>query len=417
MLNRSSSRVGVGATNTFSVEINSASTSCKNVVILNTVWTILEEADGVKGVCSFVSTNNTTAVVEALKVGNANIRAAVTCEYDEDNGSGGTIHKQETFLNGNEMVVVSNPNVTVNGWYYDENVGNWQFYENYVAVSNVWKENKGKYYYLKSDTYMAKNMVIMEKVSENTTNYYYVGNDGAMKMGYLLRDNTGKALRYFSKESGKSVKNTEITIDGVTYEFDEDGIASVKSYGTSDDTTPHFEKGSSNKVYWYEDGVRQGTLDDSNGVMGDGTIRGREIYDPVSDGWYWLDAVYDGAKAVSKEVWMPYIYQDELNWGDDEINANAAESGDMAEQVKEVIKIHQNGGDANEGAGKWVRYDDDGKMYKGWLKITGDLAELYPSQSGNTYYYDLKTGLMAKGYVTIDGTQYHFDETTGARTN
>ena len=182
---------------------------------------------------------------------------------------------------------------------------------------------------------------------------------------------------------------------------------------TSEDTTNHFENWSS-KSFWYENGERQGTLEDSNGVMGDGTVRGREIYDPKTDGWYWLDAEYCGAKAVNKEVWMPYIYQDELNWGDDEINANAAESGDMAEQVKNVIKIHQNGGGGSEGAGKWVRYDDDGKMYKGWLKITGDLAELYPTQSGNTYYYDLKTGLMAKGDVKINGTQYHFDETTGA---
>ena len=31
--------------------------------------------------------------------------------------------------------------------------------------------------------------------------------------------------------------------------------------------------------YWYENGVRQGTEG-----------RGKEIYDPGSDAWYWLDA-------------------------------------------------------------------------------------------------------------------------------
>jgi len=36
--------------------------------------------------------------------------------------------------------------------------------------------------------------------------------------------------------------------------------------------------------YWYENGVRQGT-----------TGRGKEIYDPKSDAWYWLDAVQGGA--------------------------------------------------------------------------------------------------------------------------
>jgi len=156
--------------------------------------------------------------------------------------------------------------------------------------------------------------------------------------------------------------------------------------------------------YWYEDGIRQGTYDDPKGVLGDGTVRGREIYDPESDGWYWLDAVYDGAKAVNKEVWMPYIYQNEADWGAEEIAMNASASGDMAEQVIREI---------NNRSGKWVRYDENGKMYKGWYTVEGTQASIYPDQEGNTYYYDPKTGLMAKGEVTIDGQTYYFDEITG----
>ncbi len=160
------------------------------------------------------------------------------------------------------------------------------------------------------------------------------------------------------------------------------------------------------KSYWYEGGIKQGTYNDPKGVIGDGTVRGREIYDSASDGWYWLDACYDGAKATSKEVWMPYIYQNEADWSDTEIwnNANASDSG-MAQQVHDAIVNKQ---------GKWVRYDSNGKMYKGWYTVEGVDADLYPSQAGNTYYYDNKTGLMAKGYLTIDGVQYHFDENTGA---
>lgn len=139
-------------------------------------------------------------------------------------------------------------------------------------------------------------------------------------------------------------------------------------------------------------------------MLGDGVVRGREIYDPDSDGWYWLDACYDGAKACSKEVWMPYIYQDEENWSEQEIRDVAYASGDMANQV--VAAIH-------EGTGKWVRYDADGKMYKGWYTVSYSEAALYPSQVGNTYYYDPITGLMAKGYVIIGGRTYHFNEVTG----
>ncbi len=173
-----------------------------------------------------------------------------------------------------------------------------------------------------------------------------------------------------------------------------------------------YERG--NWSFWYEGKVRQGTYDDPKGVLGDGTVRGREICDnEIKDingngTWFWLDSVYDGAKAVGKEVWMPYIYQDEANW-DDATKANIAAESDygmegMGRCVLDAI---------NNKAGKWVRYDNDGKMLKGWVTITGDLATAYPDQKGNVYYYDTRTGLMAKGWVKIDGKDYFFDETTG----
>ena len=159
--------------------------------------------------------------------------------------------------------------------------------------------------------------------------------------------------------------------------------------------------------YWYENGIRQGTFSDPQGVVGDGTIRGREIYDSATNGWYWLDSVYDGAKAVGKEVWMPYIYQDEDTWDDARKVSTAYESDSgMGDCVLDAIRTKK---------GKWVRYDENGKMLKGWVTIEGELAKLYPKQAGNTYYYDSRTGLMAKGWVTLNGVRYHFDETTGAR--
>ncbi|MBR2812788.1 MAG: InlB B-repeat-containing protein [Solobacterium sp.] len=138
------------------------------------------------------------------------------------------------------------------------------------------------------------------------------------------------------------------------------------------------------KKYWFENWVRQGIKGDPKNITDTvfGYERGREIYDPESDGWYWLDAIYDGAKAESKEVWMPYLFQDDLLKG------------------------------ANK-EGKWVRYDADGKMIKGWYTVFGADAALYPEQAGNTYCYDLLTGQMCKGYWTIGDEIYHFDETTG----
>ena len=113
------------------------------------------------------------------------------------------------------------------------------------------------------------------------------------------------------------------------------------------------------KDYWYENGVKQGT-----------TGRGKEIYDPDSDAWYWLDNVQKGAKAVSKDV-----YQE-------------SEAGQWAENA--------------DGTGKWVRYDADGHMVKGWQ-----------TTDQGTYYFDPVYGTMAKGNAEIDGITYYFDVNTG----
>lgn len=126
--------------------------------------------------------------------------------------------------------------------------------------------------------------------------------------------------------------------------------------------------------YWYEDGIVQGTYNDPKGVMGyDPELnvfinRGREIFDHTSNSWYWLDSINNGAAAHNKEVWIPYIFQDE----------------------------------ATPSGGKWVRYDHEGHMIKGWFSI-----------DGRTYFYDHETGAMLKGWHWIDGRRCHFNELTG----
>ena len=53
-------------------------------------------------------------------------------------------------------------------------------------------------------------------------------------------------------------------------------------------------------------------------------------------------------------------------------------------------------------AGKWVRYDANGGMVKGWYTV-----------GGRKYYYDPTTGAMVKGPRVIDGKVYNFDSVTG----
>ena len=179
--------------------------------------------------------------------------------------------------------------------------------------------------------------------------------DGHMVKGWQTTD---QGTYYFDPVYGTMAKGTA-TIDGMTYYFD-------TNTGILQSTSP-VENGwwsDGGQAYWYENGVRQG-YDPNNA-----DYRGKEIYDPDSDAWYWLDNVQQGAKAVSKDV-----YQE-------------SEAGQWA--------------DREDGTGKWVRYDADGHMVKGWQ-----------TTDQGTYYFDPVYGTMAKGNAVIDGATYYFDVNTG----
>ena len=178
-------------------------------------------------------------------------------------------------------------------------------------------------------------------------------------------DGTGKWVRY--DENGHMVKGWQTTDKG-TYYFDLITGAMAKGAGDIDGVPCAFDEYTGIALdgqwltikgadFWYEKGVRQGL---------DG--RGKEIYDPASDAWYWLDAVDQGKKATSKDV-----YQE-------------SKAGQWADRA--------------DGTGKWVRYDAQGHMIKGW-------------SADKRYYFDPIYGTMAKGDAVIDGRTYHFDKNTG----
>ncbi len=175
--------------------------------------------------------------------------------------------------------------------------------------------------------------------------YYFESVTGTMMKGPVILEDGRKV--FYDTATGQMVKG-EYTVNGQTYIFDEiDGhlISGNESL---------FWIYADGKDYWYENWQRQGW--EPSNIW----YRGKEIYDPASNAWYWLDNVQQGAKAVSKDV-----YQE-------------------------------------SSGGKWVRYDAQGSMIKGWNE-----------QNGSRYYFDLITGAMAKGNVVIDGVSCYFDENTG----
>ena len=195
--------------------------------------------------------------------------------------------------------------------------------------------------------------------------------------GHMVKgwQTTEAGTYYFDPVYGTMAKG-DVVIDGQSYYFNKDtGI--LERSGQTDDDGNSFLTDGWHKVdgvnYWYENGVRQGVKYNADGSI-DTSYRGKEIYDPSTEAWYWLDCVQNGAVAKNKDV-----YQESAagQWG-----AGTNENG--------------------EKVGKWVRYDENGYMVKGWNE-----------KDGNKYYFDPVYGTMAKGMVDIEGKKYEFDSVSG----
>ena len=244
---------------------------------------------------------------------------------------------------------------------------------------NGWVEENGKKYWYENGVKQGTTGRGKEIYDPNSDAWYWLDavQGGAMTVSKDVYqesaagqwadkpDGTGKWVRY--DENGHMVKGWQTTDKG-TYYFDLITGAMAKGAGDIDGVPCAFDEYTGIALdgqwltikgadFWYEKGVRQGL---------DG--RGKEIYDPASDVWYWLDAVEQGKKATSKDV-----YQE-------------SEAGQWA--------------DRPDGTGKWVRYDAQGHMIKGW-------------SADKRYYFDPIYGTMAKGDAVIDGRTYHFDKNTG----
>ena len=231
-----------------------------------------------------------------------------------------------------------------------------------------WKTVNGKDYWYENGVKQGTTGRGKEIYDPDSDAWYWLdanrGGAKAVSKDVYQESNGGKWVRYDA--NGHMIKGWDTNDDG-TYYFDLVTGAMTKGDATIDGLPCSFDtvtgiglncawKYINGKDYWYEGGKRQG-YDPNNAAY-----RGKEIYDPASNGWYWLDNVQQGAKAVSKDV-----YQE-------------------------------------SSGGKWVRYDANGQMIKGWN-----------TNADGTYYFDPITGAMAKGTTTIDGMTYYFDPATGVK--
>lgn len=150
----------------------------------------------------------------------------------------------------------------------------------------------------------------------------------------------------------------------------------VRAEGNRSDTVEevgHWEY-SYDGDYWIERGKRQGVYGDPLNITDTiyGIERGREIYDPESDAWYWLDACRGGARARNKEVWFPYVFQGEK---------------------------------PGSTQGKWCLYGDRGEMIKYFVvSYEPDYGKDYKPIPGTYHkrlrFYHAITGALIKGHIT-----------------
>ncbi len=270
-------------------------------------------------------------------------------------------------------ITYAQPGSDQSGWYREGNTLYWLDAGEIARDKEVYDPASDAWYWFDLDGTMATNKDAFVPTNAERTEGKWVRYDenGGMIKGEQFYN--GGWYR-FDWISGEMIKGWFDAGDGKMYYYDPQWGTRVHGLVEIEDIEYAFNNETGAMLdcewyvvegakFWYEDGVRQG-------LEG----RGKEIYDPASDAWYWLDAVDDGKMAVSKDV---YQESEAGDWGD--------------------IK-----GDDGKLYGKWVRYDENGHMIKGW-------------SADGLYYFDVTYGTMAKGTAVIDGVTYTFDTATGVR--
>ena len=293
-----------------------------------------------------------------------------------------------------------------------------------------WQTINGKTYYFNvwaGD--MAKNE---SKIGDY---WYYFGNDGVMRTGFVTLTDTGKTRVVYYSTQGQ-LQYGQQTINSKTYYFniwtgeEETGVVYnantklLQYYGESDGSLSKGTVTIGGKKYTLDN---NGNIPLSNGenqvngnwylydasakklktgfqsVSGNRTV----YYDPdtaimvhgekqIAGNWYYFDK-WSGAEAISNFVSLSdgrVVYYDDqghMVHGEKQINGNWYYFNQWtgAEAISTFIKLSD---------GRNVYYDGQGHMLKGWQTI-----------NGNTFYFDLANGNMYTGTHYIDGTKHTFD--------
>ena len=241
-----------------------------------------------------------------------------------------------------------------------------------------WIEDNGKWYYFPESGEMFHGGWL-----EIDSAYYCFDENGLMRTGWYEENGS----KYYLGTDGKMATG-DVTIDGITYHFAENGI-----YEEPEETTEQEEPEETEETTDPENPAEQGDPRWSNTDAGwtyindDGTKATGWLQS--GNDWYYLNA-----NGIMQTGWV----SDGENW------YFMKPSGTMAT------------GWISDG-GTWFYMDSSGAMATGWIwdsgswyymKSSGTMATGWLYDDGNWYYMQ-SSGVMATGWVYDSGSWYYFD--------
>ena len=367
----------------------------------------------------------------------------VTISYAEDTNTNTTTEVEETAAT--QQVSAEQTNTLANaeaknGWTYDDDKGDYLYYQNNKLFTGWVTENEG---HEKGRYYVENGEKVVETVKTIGNDRYYFNYYGNVSTGLFTAwdDSNNTDITYFADADGKLFKEGFKTVGNNKYYFE--NYAAVTNQRKLINGKYYFFKSDSTLLTgnWneYIDDRNINILADSNGVLVNGWYE-ITVYDNVKN-WNYFEngfAVTEGTRTIDgstyKFDWAGLVkgsYWTEIEGTDDYTENQISRTGSLLTGLQLVHGRYEyynndhtklktgwkkvNGywyyfenywavkdDDNREINGKYYSFGSDGKMKTGWIK--------HDYSTKAKWYYAESSGAHITGkFTTINGVRYAFD--------
>jgi len=367
----------------------------------------------------------------------------VTISYAEDTNTNTTTEVEETAatqqVSAEQTDTLANAEAK-NGWTYDDDKGDYLYYQNNKLFTGWVTENEG---HEKGRYYVENGEKVVETVKTIGNDRYYFNYYGNVSTGLFTAwdDSNNTDITYFADADGKLFKEGFKTVGNNKYYFE--NYAAVTNQRKLINGKYYFFKSDSTLLTgnWneYIDDRNINILADSNGVLVNGWYE-ITVYDNVKN-WNYFEngfAVTEGTRTIDgstyKFDWAGLVkgsYWTEIEGTDDYTENQISRTGSLLTGLQLVHGRYEyynndhtklktgwkkvNGywyyfenywavkdDDNREINGKYYSFGSDGKMKTGWIK--------HDYSTKAKWYYAESSGAHITGkFTTINGVRYAFD--------